>query len=466
MPSIVLKRYEQILQNAINIVVARSNLSDISDASSMKHVLAAFAREMDELYYQVGLIPDRFSIDTAVGDDLDARAAEIQPAVLTRFPAAKSTGSVVFGRPGTSGTVNIPSGTVVKTASGTEFETTAVGTIANLSSTSALVPVIARTPGAAGNVAPNTVTKFDAKPAGVSTVVNPSSFSNGADKETDDAFRARLKSFIASLARCTPQALEFIAGQVRISNGQRVAFANVFEDPINRGEVTLYIDDGSGTAETVTNVVNETVTEGLAGPGGDSAVGGEEFLYLNLKPIKLTVPREIRSPANLPHFAGRGVLVAGVDYLLNDADGQLYFTPGLSPGERIEADYTAFAGLIAEVQKVVDGDPADRVNYPGWRAAGVRVRVQTPQILQQIVQASIVVREGYSQSEVESEIEAAVSDYINTLGISGDVIRNEIIERIMAVPGVYNCALLQPTSDIIMLDDQLPRITSGNILLS
>jgi uncharacterized phage protein gp47/JayE len=465
MPSVVLKRYEQILQNAINIVVARSPLSDLTDASSVKHVLAAFSRELDEAYYQLGLIPERWSLDTAVGDDLDARAEEVQPAVITRFQAAKATGQVVFSRAGTSGIVSIPSGTSVKTSSGISYVTTAAGTIPNLSTTSGNVPAIAVLEGADGNVAPSTIIKFGAKPTGVDTVTNPGSFSNGADKETDDAFRARIKAFIRSLSRSTPQALEFIAGQVKLTTGQRVVFAHVFEDPINRGEVTLYIDDGAGTAESVVVITGENVTEGLSGPGGDSAVGGEEFLTLNNKPVKIAAPYTLTSPANAPYFAGRS-LVQDVDFILDDATGSIYFTPPLSSGEQIFADYTAFTGLIEEVQKVVDGDPADRVNYPGWRAAGVRVHVATPQILQQVVEASIVMLEGYSQTSVSAALSATLSDYINSLGISGDVIRNEVIDRIMSTPGVYNCALLQPAADVIILDDQLPRITSGNILLS
>ena len=467
MPAVTLKRYEQILQSLINTVVARSDLSDITDSSTLKHILASFARELDELYYNLGLIPDRFNLDTAVGSDLDARALEVQPAVITRNLAAIATGSVVFSRVGTVGTIAIPIGVTIKTASGVKFTTTAAGQILNGFSSSAAVAASADEAGTAGNVAANTITKFDAKPAGVNTVTNPSSFSNGADEETDDAFRARIKSFIATLARSTVQALEFIAGQTQLANGQRVAFAHAVEDIIERGEVILYIDDGAGTAETVEPVVAELVTTGLAGPGGDSAVGGEEFLYLNEKPIRLPdVSFQVRSPANLPHFAGRGVLTQGTDYFFDDASGQLYFTPALVAGEQIEADYTAFTGLIEEVQKVIDGDPSDRVNYPGWRAAGVRVRVKVPQILQQVVEGSVSVREGYTQADVLVAAEAAVSAYINALGISGDVVKNEIIERVMALPGVYNFSLTQPASDVIVLDDQLPRVTSGNILLS
>lgn len=459
MPTSQLKRYEQILQAMLNAVVARTDLSDLTDASVFKHLLAGPAREMDEIYYQLALIPDRWNIDTAVGDDLDQRATEIQPALLFRQQATKATGSVVFSRTGTVGTTVIPVGTTVKTVDGKSFETTAVATIADTFTAAPAVAAIAVLGGASGNVAPNTITQFEAKPPGVNFVNNPASFATGSDKETDDAFRDRLKAFLRTLARCTPEALEFISRSVVLSNGQRVVYSHVFEDPIFRGEVILYVDDGSGTAETVVVIAAENVTAGLGGPPPNSAVGGEEFLSLNNKPVKPTVPVVITS-------APRGILTPDVDYILDDASGQLYFTPALSAGETIDAAYTHFSGLIQQVQKVVDGDPLDRANYPGWRAAGVRVRVRTPQILQQVVQATLTIQEGYSSAAVQADVKAALSGYINGLGISGDVIRNELIAVIMGVSGVYNVSLVQPVSDAVMLDDQLPRVTSGNILLS
>lgn len=463
MSTVVLKRAEQILQALINKIVARTDLSDITDTSSMKHLLAGFARELDEAYFQLGLVQNRFSIAKAEGDDLDERATEIQPSLIARRLATKANGAVVFSRSGTVGTITIPVGTSVKTASGVTFTTTVVGTILNGFSSSNSVSVVAATAGASGNVAAATVVKFDSKPVGVDSVTNPSSFGQtGENKETDDEFRARIKAFIRSLPRNTPEALEFIAREVSITNGEHVVYSHVFEDPINRGEVTLFIDNGSGTTETVLGVVGEVVTEGLAGPPPDSAVGGEEFLDLDNKPVK-TLAAFVLTSSGGP---GRGLLVSGTDYVLNDATGQIYFTPPLLAGEIITADYTAFTGLIAAVQKVIDGDPLDRINFPGWRAAGVRVRVQTPTILQQVVAAVLVIKDGFTDADVPTAVKDAVASYINGLGISGDVLHEGVAHAIMGVPGVYNVTLVQPAADVIINDDELPRITAGDILLS
>lgn len=492
MPGLLLRRYEQILQQEINTVVARTAglpnpLNDLTDSSIFKHVLAATARALDEAYYQLGRIPDLFSLDTAVGDDLDQRAREIQPALLARRQAVKATGTVIFSRTGTSGTVTVPGSTSVKTVAGVTFLTTVSGQILDTFSSSAPVPVVAAVAGAAGNVAINTITKFDAKPAGVETVTNPATLVGGADPESDDAFRARIRAFIATLARCTPEALEFISKGIQISSGKRVVYSHVFEDPIDRGEVVLYVDDGAGTAEETASVTAELLTQGLAGPPADSCVGGEQFLFTNQKPVRRASPFTLVSGGG----PGHGALVEGTHYLLDDPAGQVYLLPshafyaprpgypqgGASTGETFTFTYAHYTGLVQAVQKVVDGDPADRTNYPGWRAAGVRVRVRVPVVLQQVVQASVLVAEGYvkgvpiggglyTAGSVLEAVQQALSAYVNGLGISGDVILSELIAAIMSVPGVTNCQVLAPLNDTVMLDDQLPRLTAPNTVLS
>ena len=456
MPAPVFKRYEQILQAMINGVVSRTTLTDITDSSIFKHTLAAHARELDEVYFQMGLLQDTFSLDTAAGQDMDDRAAQVSPALITRVPATRSIGQVTFSRTGTSGTVTIPAGTVVQTASAVQFATSVAATILDTATTATPVDAVAQLPGAAGNVAANSVTRFGSKPVGVDAVTNGSTFNGGADSEADDVFRARIRAFIASLARGTTEALEFVATNVALSDGRRVRSAHVFEDPDNRGEVVLYVDDGAGTAETVVEVTNENVTAGLAGPPADSAVGGEVYLHLAQKPVKV-------GPAVTLSSSSRGALTAGTHYTLDDASGQLVFTPALAAAEVITATtYTAYTGLIAEVQKVVDGDSADRTLYPGWRAAGVRVRVRAPTVLQQIV-VGILVTQGVVKADAITAAKQVVAEYINNLGISGDVVRAELIQRVMGVTGVVNCVLATPAADVTLLDDQLARALDANI---
>lgn len=471
MPRFQPQRQEQIFTKMIARVVARTDLSDVADSGTVKHVLAAVARSHDELYYQMTLLLQLFSIDAATGDDLDERAKDIQPAVVKRRQATKAIGTVTFSRVGTSGTISIPIGTKVKTAGGVIFTTTAATSITPASPQqisghgvgrdAAPVAVIADEAGSSGRVAANTIVKFVSKPTGVDEVTNQSALTNGGlDKESDDDFRNRLRQYIAGLARSTVSALEAgVIGAQDAGTGATVLFSKAVEDQITLGLVKLYVDDGTGTAETTAAVINENATRGLGGPPPDSAVGGETTLFLENKPIKTSVTFTLTSST-------RGLLVMNTHYTLNAASGQIQFTPALATGEVILAVYTYYTGIISLAQKIIDGDAADRENYPGLRAAGVLVLVSVPQVLLQNVSATVVVKDGYDQNEVRAAVEQAIKDYINSLSISGDVIRNELIKRIMEVNGVFNVDLVTPATDIVLLDDQLPRTTDANISVS
>lgn len=536
MPVFQIKRYDQILTQLLAKLVSRTPLSDISDSAVLKHLLACVARGIDELYYNASLLRDLFDLDRATGDDLDERAAEIQPAIITRNTAVKATGNLVFSRQGIVGTVVIPIGTKVSTAGGEVFSTTTTGTITPGNNDSNLVAAVADVGGLAGNVATGTIVKFQQKPAGVDEVNNPSAFSNGLDEESDDAFRARLKQYIAALGRSTVNALESgVLGAQDEATGATILFAKAVEDTVTRGEVILYIDDGTGSAESssetkgtalagayqwaggvadpTTVLVNDTsdvvvgdfigleadgqffeidlitpstsvrvknpggltlptdagvgttyknpenMTEGLGGGGGDAAVGGEEYLNLLNVPIKPSVTYYIVSSI-------RGLLVENTDFYINRASGQVNFITPLVADEYVFAVYTYYTGLIALGQLIVDGDPDGRATYPGIRAAGVIVWVRTPTVLVQNITAIVTFEAGYDDATVETNVVEAIKEYVNGLGISGDVLRAELIRRIMAVPGVYNVVLNVPAADVTLLDDELARTTDGNISIN
>jgi uncharacterized phage protein gp47/JayE len=529
------KRFEQILPQMTARVVARTELSDIADSSAMKQVLAAAARSDSQQYYQMTLLLALFSIDTATGDDLDERAAEIQPSTVTRNLAQRATGTVIFSAAtAVVSNITINAGTRVKTASGQVFTTSAAVSITptspeqisgnGIGRDSSPAPVTAATPGAAGNVAANTIVKFETKPPGVDTVTNLSATANGQDKETDTSFRNRLKQFIASLARCQVSAIEAnVIGTQDETTGATVLFAKVVEDIVNRGLVTVYIDDGTGTAETTETVGDEALpgtvtwngtttvamddtstisvgdyirqsasgdifrvdaitpnvdaTVSTGGPTIPSGAGGfkaTDLLTQGLSgpPVNTAVGGE--STLNLNHIAikdsdpfeiyssTRGLLLA-TEYTLDSASGQVVFDPVLTTGEAVAAFYTRFTGLIELVQKVVDGDPNDRDTYPGLRAAGVQAVVRTPTVLLQNITVLPTVGDGFDQDDTRLAVQQAIKDYINALNISGDVILAEIIKRVMSVPGVLNVIVTTPVADVPILDDQLARTTDNNI---
>ncbi len=475
MPQQQLRTYEQILQRMIAKVVTRSALSDLTDSGAVRHILTAVAREVDDGYYQLTRVTDGFSLDRAAGFDLDERARDIQPGTLRRLGPRRATGFQVFSRPTNDGTtLTIPVGTAVRRADGTVARTTQEATITNTSPEvitghgvgrdSNAVTVTADTAGAAGNAAINAYSRFVSRPSGIVETLNTTALTGGRDTESDDAFRARLRNFVASLARNTAQALEFAAiGVVNPAGTNEVVYSHVFEDPIQRGNVTLFIDDGAGTTRTSESATSENVTAGLAGPPADSAVGGEEFLTLDNAPVDATQPITItRTPAGGSAIA----LVLNTDVFLNPANGRMYFATPLLAGDVVNATYTYYTGLITQVQRVIDGDPNDRANYPGWAAAGVRVIVREPRVRTIAVEGTLTLREGFEFTTVQTAVQTSITEYINQLGISGDVIRNEIIERIMAVDGVLDVSLVAPSDNVNILDSEIPRTSLASLAIT
>ena len=454
MSRVLLKSRSDIVDDLINAVVARTPLSDVNDASVMRRILLAVADEIFTVYGQFTNLAALFDFQKAEGADLDERAKEILGGTLTRTGSARAVGSLTFTRQTTGTVVSIPSGTICATQDGVQFETTAVGSILSAATSSGPIAARAINTGLEGNVSAGTVVVLVNKPIGVNTVSNTANFSGGAAVESDEDFRARIQNFVQSLARCTVDGIEgALFGVEDTTSGKKVRYVHVFEPVTNPGTAVAYIDDGANTAASTTSVTGETVIA--------AALGGEEFLYTDNKPLLDNLQDssfEVRKNGT--------ALVLGTDYYVNWASGRIYFTTPLSVGDAITADYQYYTGLVALAQKVVDGDPADRVNFPGYRAAGVDVRVLTPTAVNQPVTANIALLEGFNRTTVLAQAQSNVVAYINALGISGDVIRAEIIERIMATPGVYNVNVTQPAADVVINDDQLVRTTTTQVSIT
>ena len=522
-------------------IVARAGFVDLEDSSIIKQILAVVAREIDDSNYQLTRLQDVFSFDRATGADLDARAAEIVPSGLTRIQPQNAIGYLIFSRATNTGTISIPAGTIVRTSTGISVRTIQQGIISATSPEqitghgvgrdSNLVPALAEVSGTLGNIAAGTAVKFAGRPPGINEVTNPGDFVRGRNAETDDEFRARIRLYLSSLAACTVDALKYAALGQQLTNGQQVLYAHVAEDFTRPGYATVYIDDGTGSAETYLNAapsgtggtfsavgagnvqtfthsagvfraehVGRTITfsgtavagnagtytitsvlgttqvtyvNATAGAGASvdatasfaisfeivtptsGAIGGEEYLSLVHSPVRISSGVTLRR--------NNVALAAGTDYNLNPANGLIRFTTALSAGDVITASYAYYTGLIELVQRVIDGDPNDRLTFPGVRPAGVVVRVTMPTIVPLTIRVGLTIARGYVVSAVRTAVETEIFDYINGLGISGDVIRNEIIQLVMQVPGVVDCVLDLPTNNIVVADSELPRVTLNNI---
>ena len=352
-------------------------------------------------------------------------------------------------------------------------------------------------------------------------VINRRNSSGGLELETDAKLRERAREQIQALAKATVLALrQGVIGVEDPSTGQRVATANLLESFVSN-EVTLYVDDGTGfepdqvdlavqplalsalagatslrVADTSTfpeegtvlvspesavqmeivsytsinrgttpHTINLATALAYAHDSGDDCVvvdlvessseSGANFFQLANYPIVRSSPRVWMIDSALTNPI---LLVNETDYFLNRGTGHLEMIgAGMAEGAMIVATYSYYTGLLAEIQKVVDGDPDDSDTYPGLRAAGIRVVIETPVTRRVSVRVSISAEPGISELDLTDTVREAIEAYINSLGIGQDVIRAEIVARVMSVVGVADVIVVTPTSNIIVLENELPR---------
>lgn len=460
----------ELLQRMIDFVVSRSKLNDLTDGSNLKQILAAVARQLQRLYREIALLLTLYSIWRAKGDDLDARASEYMPDGFERTPATKAVGTLRWSRATATATaIPIPAGTVVAKKNTTvAYVTTAPGEIAGGGTQSARtdgpggdIPARAQIAGSSGNASIDTVTKQVSVIAGTNAVTNPTPFTGGNDREDDDAFRRRIVERTRSLARCTREAIETRARETDL-DGQRVVVARAFYDPFNPGHSTLYIDDGSGNAETFsTTAADEYFTE--------DATGGESRFHFVHRPLRQDAWTITREPLVGPAV----LLTANVDYKVVAPWGWLVlseasFPAGLTAGDKLRvAPYEYYTGLVAEAQLMIDGSDLDP-DLPSYHAEGAVIRVRTPSVRWVEVAATVVVLDGFSRETVLAQVREDLANYVNSLGIGDDVIWTELVERAMGVDGMYDVVVTLDggTTNIPVGDSQVARLHSSNLQVS
>lgn len=452
MSSPVFKSAEYWTQLIFGALVARGGLSDTSDTSVGKTLSAALGQCLEELSYQGQNILSVFNIDTAAGTDLDRRALDVIPGPLARIPAQAAVAALTFSRGNTGGAVTIPAGTRITDGGQQAFLTQQDATVPAGQASIAQVAAVNTLPGAAGNVAAGTLTVFGQRPLGIDAVINPTDATGGADAEPDAAFRQRIRQYVAGVARGTPSALiAAVTGAQDPVSGATILYAAIEEDETRPGRSTLYVADASGTAGSIpTAVSGEVLTAARLGPPPGSAQGGENILAFQHRPVSTDAPYSVTSST-------RGALTKGRDYTLDEAAGAVTLTPAAARGEVLTASYSYFTGILALAQKIVDGDPSDRTNYPGIRAAGTQVVVKAPDVIIEAVDATLTIDPAFAAAQVQSQVRAAIGSLMQGLPIGANLLVAELISAVMAVPGVVNVVLNQPAMDVLAAPGQLIR---------
>lgn len=168
--------------------------------------------------------------------------------------------------------------------------------------------------------------------------------------------------------------------------------------------------------------------------------------------------------------------------LLNDASNSPIDVSGFTPGrkaairdvnglnfESLQLEgvdgYKYFTGLIQKAQWTIDGLDRDITNYPGLAAAGTQFEVLTPVLINLKLIINVIPDNGVSLSSISDSIRTAVDEYVNSLKVGSEVVLSEIIASVQSVSGVFDVSISNHTSNIIVADGELARLSDANLTI-
>lgn len=170
---------------------------------------------------------------------------------------------------------------------------------------------------------------------------------------------------------------------------------------------------------------------------------------------------------------GASPLVPGTDFQFNNATGDVELTTALVDHDGLVAAadgaslsigaYLYSTGLAAYVQRLVNGDPTDFIDFPGLRATGTKILVAAPTIIAKSFVIKVVAARGFTDAVLAPLVLTAVQSYVNSLGIGEGPILSEIVKLVKLLPGVQDVVILTPTSNPSVPMGTLMRITAGDI---
>jgi uncharacterized phage protein gp47/JayE len=248
--------FTQIVQNSVAAIQAGTkSFQDLTIGSILRAVMESSAAVV--LFLQ-GLIVQLLSItraSTSTAEDLDSWAADYG---VARLAAAKATGIVTFSRFTATAQAVVPIAAQVQSFDGTQtfnvtldttntaYNATLGGYVLGAATASISVPVQAVTAGAGGNVAIGALNVIIQAIPGVDTVTNAAAFINGANAETDAAFRTRFVAYIASISKATKGAIGYAITTLKPGVSYALVENSQYNGTAQMGYFYVVIDDGTG----------------------------------------------------------------------------------------------------------------------------------------------------------------------------------------------------------------------------
>ncbi len=448
---------EEIALSLAGRELAYTALTDIHEGGAEAERIGATAKALARTEQDMQVIANLGDLDRCQGVDLEERAAEVLPDGDLRQEATKASCTVYFNRAAgdTVGVTNIPAGQVVaRSSDGFQYATDAATTVPDGATVSGNVSVTALRAGSVGNGGSIAIVKSPpARIVGVSMVVG-TAISGGLDAEGDSSLRNRVRNKCRSLARCNRTAVE--QGILAYTNGtgQRVRFIKTVQTP---PRANIYVDDGTGGLDLFDTIAaNEVLI--------NSAQAGERVLFLSRQAVR-DAPSQLRLTRGGVPFG----LLIGRDYTVEHPWGQISLMTALHAADKVETltDYTAYRGLIQDVQRLVDGDPYDYATTPGYAGTACALRVLPALPLPVLITLDVTFKDGLDATTMANAIatvQAAVAGYVNSLDVGAPLLLAGIIDVVMELtPIVANVRVVLPVADLYPAVHQAIRTTEATV---
>jgi uncharacterized phage protein gp47/JayE len=248
--------FSQTVSNAVAAIQgAATQLVDVTVGSILlaaTQAAAAIGMWLQGLALQIAALT-RFA--TSNGPDADSWGADYG---FFRILAQKAEGQVTFSRFTDTNTASIPVGTVVVTADGTQSyvviaDTTKPTYNAGTSTyvipggtPSATVTVQSVNAAAAANVSVGVISVLGSAIPYVDTVNNAAAFVNGADAESDTAYRTRFPLWLASLSRGIKAAVQTALNDLSTTINYTLVENYSYSGAWQPGYFYTVVDDGTG----------------------------------------------------------------------------------------------------------------------------------------------------------------------------------------------------------------------------
>lgn len=279
----------------------------------------------------------------------------------------------------------------------------------------------------------------------INSVYNYDATEGGVDVESDDNFRTRIQAAAQGTGKATIAAIKAaalaVAGVVSIEAEDMPLLTTTSEQHTFFSGQSVYALSREVIYHNAEPPTNIEVT-GTAGGTSYTFLYGTDFISIsNSDGVRLS-KIQFQTTGTSPDVS----TAFNVEYDYNWL-GHVYLYVASSAG-------TPTAELMLEVSSVVEET----------KAAGVTVHYIAPTTVFVSVTAEIEPKENYTFSQIQTDIEDAIYNYINTRGIGEDVYVAGLYDVIMEVEGVENAHITLPAADVTIDVDEIAK--PGTITLS